>query len=164
MIKCISQYLWTSLEYRGYLYTCYLWLRLWHIKAHGDLCAPSLSLFWKTKMTSTHKWDMIKRFYTLYSFWEKPFLKILVWWSLYVCYIHDLEFNWQCRVFKIMDMTNIIKVATAAFARTWLVRYLKKYDFFGLYIFHYSEVIIFLLSLFFLNWICWNEGFLLLFV
>jgi hypothetical protein len=33
-----------------------------------------------------------------------------------------------------MDMTNIIEVATATLARTGVVRYFKKNDFFGLYI------------------------------
>ena len=33
-----------------------------------------------------------------------------------------------------MDMTNIIEVVTAAFAKTEVVRYYKKNDFFGLYI------------------------------
>ena len=101
-----------------------LWLRLWHIKAHGDLGAPNLSYF--KKMNSTHKWDVMECWYTLYSFWGKPSLESLVWRSLYVCYIHDLVFIWQCRVFETMNMTHIIEVDTAALARTWVVRYLKK--------------------------------------
>ena len=35
-----------------------------------------------------------------------------------MCYIHDLVFIWQCRVFETMNMTNINEVVTAALART----------------------------------------------
>ena len=83
-------------------------------------------IFFKTKVISTHNWDMMERLYILYSFWEKLYLESFVWENFYVCYIHDLLFIWQWRVFETMDMTNIIKVATAALARTWVVRYFKK--------------------------------------
>ena len=43
-----------------------------------------------------------------------------------MCYIHELVFIWQCRVYETMDMTNIIEVVTAAFAKTEIVRYYKK--------------------------------------
>ena len=42
-----------------------------------------------------------------------------------MCYIHELVFIWQCRVYENMDMTNIIEVVTAAFAKTEVVRYYK---------------------------------------
>ena len=86
-------------------------------------------------MNSTHKWDLIECLYTLYSFWRKPSLESFVWGSLYVYYIHDLVFIWQCRVFKTMDMTNIIEVATAAIARTGVLMYLKKWFLWNIYFF-----------------------------
>ena len=141
LTKCISQHPWTSLKYRGYLYICYSWGVTWYIAQHvhifcGCICDISrpivtwmhlvYHIFLKIKVNSTHKWDMMTCLYTLYSFWGKPSFESFVWRSSYVCYIHDLVFIWQCHIFKTMDMTNIIEVATAALARTWVVRYFKK--------------------------------------
>ena len=54
----------------------------------------------------------------VHFFLEKPSLESFVWGSLYVSYIYDLVFIWQCRVYETMDMTNIIEVAMTAFAKT----------------------------------------------
>ena len=104
----------------------FLWLRLRYMKAHGDLGAPSLSYFKKTKskLSTQVKYDGM--FVHFVFVLREVFSRILCLGSLYVCYIHDLVFIWQCRVFKFMDMTNIIEVTTSALARTLVVRYFKK--------------------------------------
>jgi hypothetical protein len=143
--QCVDKvYLTTpmDLEYHGYLYICYSWGVPWYIAQHvhifcGCVCDISRTMvtwvhliyhiFLNTKANSTHKGDMMKCLYTSYSFWGKPSLESSVWRSLYACYIHDLVFIWQCRVFETMDMTNIIEVATAVVARTRVVCTLKKW-------------------------------------
>ena len=83
------------------IYTCYSWGVPWyiaqhvhslqHIKAHGDLGAPSLSYFLKTNMNLIQKWDMMEY---LYIFFREAFSWILclgkfvcviyLWFSVYL--------------------------------------------------------------------------------
>jgi hypothetical protein len=96
----------------------FLWLRLRHIKAHGDLDAPKLSYLKKNKieLNTQVRYDEI---FVHFVFVLREAFSWIFCLEKFVCV--------QCPVFKTIDMTNIIEVATAALARIGVVRYVKKW-------------------------------------